>query len=51
MSMMKDDLDMPIADKRQIQFQKYREGELPSDVLTLSWDVDAGNIEEVEDVF
>ena len=34
-----------------IQFQKYREGELPSDVLTLSWDVDAGNIEEVEDVF
>ena len=37
--------------QRMIQFQKYREGELPSDVLTLSWDVDAGNIEEVEDVF
>ena len=37
--------------QRMIQFQKYREGELPSDVLTLTWDVDKGNIEEYEDIF
>ena len=32
--------------KRMVQFQKYREGELPSDIVSLTWDVDKGKIEE-----
>ena len=37
--------------QRMVQFQKYREGELPSDTLLMTWDVDKGNIEEFEDIF
>ena len=48
LSLFKDETN---EQQRKIQFQKYREGELPSDIITLSWNVDAGNIEEVEDLF
>ena len=37
--------------RRLIQFQKYREGELPSEVIALTWDVDIGKIEETEEMF
>jgi len=37
--------------QRMLQFQKYREGELPSDIITLTWHVDSGNIEEIEAIF
>jgi len=32
--------------KRDIKFQKYRDGELPSYQVSLKWDVDKGIIEE-----
>jgi len=37
--------------RRLIQFQKYREGELPSETIALTWDVDIGKIEELEEMF
>jgi len=46
MSMMKDDLDMPIQDKRQIQFQKYRDGDLPFNDFEFIWRVNNGHIEQ-----
>jgi len=46
MSMMKDDLDMPIQDKRQIQFQKYRDGDLPFNEFEFIWRVNNGHIEQ-----
>tara|TARA_R100001509_G_scaffold164407_1_gene141878 strand:- start:88 stop:1329 length:1242 start_codon:yes stop_codon:yes gene_type:complete len=46
MSMMKDDLDMPIADKRQIQFQKYRDGDLAFNDFDFIWRVNNGHIEQ-----
>ena len=36
-------------DKRLIQFQKYRDGELPSEVAIMQWDVDCGDIKEIPD--
>jgi len=44
--MMKDDLDMPIQDKRQIQFQKYRDGDLPFNEFEFIWRVNNGHIEQ-----
>ena len=46
MSMMKDDLDMVIQDKRQIQFQKYRDGDLPFSDFEFIWRVNNGHIEQ-----
>ena len=48
LSLFKDETN---EQQRKIQFQKYREGQLPSDIITLSWNVDSGNIEEVEELF
>lgn len=36
-------------DKRVIQYQKYRDGELPSDIAVMQWDVDCGDIKEIPD--
>ena len=36
-------------DKRLVQYQKYRDGELPSDLAVLQWDVDCGDIKEISD--
>ena len=36
---------------RSIQFQKYRDGELPVDMCTFLWNVDEGAIQEIDDVF
>jgi replicative DNA helicase len=36
---------------RSIQFQKYRDGELPVDMCTFLWNVDEGEIKEIDDVF
>ena len=36
-------------DKRVVQYQKYRDGELPSDIAVLQWDVDCGDIKEIPD--
>ena len=36
-------------DKRLVQFQKYRDGELPSEVAIMQWDVDCGDIKEMPD--
>jgi replicative DNA helicase len=36
-------------DKRIVQYQKYRDGELPSDIAVLQWDVDCGDIKEIPD--
>tara|TARA_B100000519_G_scaffold190402_1_gene189866 strand:+ start:6953 stop:8203 length:1251 start_codon:yes stop_codon:yes gene_type:complete len=35
--------------KRLVQFQKYRDGELAKDTTVMQWAVDNGNIEEVPD--
>lgn len=37
--------------KRAVQFQKYRDGDLDMDATFMTWDVDRGNIEELEDDF
>jgi len=36
-------------DKRLVQFQKYRDGELAQDSLVMQWGVDNGTIEEISD--
>ena len=36
-------------DKRMVQFQKYRDGELPKDVTVINWSVNDGNIKELPD--
>jgi hypothetical protein len=36
---------------RSVQFQKYRDGDLPADMCTFLWNVDEGEIKEVDDVF
>ena len=36
---------------RSIQFQKYRDGDLPVDMCTFLWNVDEGEIKEIDDVF
>ena len=36
--------------KRDLKFQKYRDGELPSYEVSLKWDVDKGIIEEYNKV-
>jgi len=36
-------------DKRMIQFQKYRDGEIPQDLTALQWNVDNGDIVELPD--
>ena len=36
-------------DKRLVQFQKYRDGELSRDMTVMQWDVNCGNIEELPD--
>ena len=39
-------------DKRLIQYQKYRDGVLGSDISIMDWKVDTGHIEETEeDIF
>ncbi len=35
-------------DRRIIQYQKYRDGQLPVDASMMMWDVDKGHIEETE---
>ena len=37
--------------KRVIQYQKYRDGEIDIDMSLLEWDVDRGHIEEVGSKF
>ena len=37
--------------KRAVQFQKFRDGDLGMDATFMTWDVDRGNIEELEDDF
>ena len=32
-----------------IQFQKYRDGELPKDITIINWSVNDGNIKELPD--
>ena len=39
------------SQKRVIQYQKYRDGELDIDMSLLEWDVDRGYIEEVGSKF
>ncbi len=36
-------------DQRMVQYQKYRDGILPSDTSFLTWDVDKGYIEEINE--
>ena len=36
-------------DKRLIQFQKYRDGELAIDQIVMQWGVNNGTIEEISD--
>ena len=36
-------------DQRLVQYQKYRDGILPSDISFLKWDVDCGHIEEINE--
>ena len=36
-------------DKRMVQFQKYRDGELAQDLTAMQWDVDKGDILELPD--
>ena len=36
-------------DKRMVQFQKYRDGELPRDLTVMQWHVDNGDIQELPD--
>ena len=35
--------------KRMVQFQKYRDGELPNDLTAMQWNVDNGDIMELPD--
>ena len=35
--------------KRLVQFQKYRDGELPRDLTVMQWNVDNGDIIELPD--
>ena len=35
--------------KRMVQFQKYRDGELPNDLTAMQWNVDNGDIAELPD--
>ena len=35
--------------KRMVQFQKYRDGEIPKDLTAMQWDVDNGDIMELPD--
>ena len=35
-------------DRRIIQYQKYRDGQLPVDASMMIWDVNKGHIEETE---
>ena len=37
------------SDKRLVQFQKYRDGELAKDVTVMQWNVDVGEISELPD--
>ena len=46
MSMMQDELDMVVNDKRKIQFQKYRDGDLPFTDYEFVWRVNNGQIEQ-----
>ena len=41
---MIEDLDT----QREIQFQKYRDGDLPVDNCTFTWNVDSGQVEEFD---
>ena len=36
-------------EQRMVQYQKYRDGILPSDTSLLRWDVDKGHIEEINE--
>ena len=36
-------------DKRMVQFQKYRDGQLPRDLTVMQWNVDNGDIVELPD--
>ena len=36
-------------DKRLVQFQKYRDGELKKDLTVMNWKVNNGDIEELPD--
>ena len=36
-------------DKRVVQFQKYRDGELAKDLTVMDWEVNSGNIKELSD--
>ena len=36
-------------DKRMVQFQKYRDGELPRDLTIMDWKVNNGTITELPD--
>ena len=36
-------------DKRMVQFQKYRDGQLPRDLTVMQWNVDNGDILELPD--
>lgn len=46
MSMVQDELDMVVNDKRKIQFQKYRDGDLPFTDYEFVWRVNNGQIEQ-----
>ena len=35
--------------KRMLQFQKYRDGQLPRDLTVMQWNVDNGDISELPD--
>ena len=37
-----------VDDQREIQFQKYRDGDLPVDNCTFTWNVDSGQVEEFD---
>ena len=37
-----------VDDQREVQFQKYRDGDLPVDNCTFTWDVDRGQVEEFD---
>ena len=36
-------------DKRLVQFQKYRDGHLHKDLTAMQWDINYGDIKELED--
>ena len=45
MSLMQKGID----NKRLVQFQKYRDGLLPTETTYMEWSVDNGNIHEILD--